>query len=327
MAFSQCNSISHTLRTQKGRNMITYIIGNLFESPAHVLVNTVNTVGVMGKGIAKDFKTIYPEMFKEYQKLCEEKKLTIGKLWLFKTPNKWILNFPTKTTWRLSSKIEYIESGLKTFVKNYVRQGITSISFPPLGCGNGELNWENQVRPLMERYLNKLPIDIFCYLYRRDPSIPEHKNITDIATWLRSEPESLGFTEVWRDLKQIIHSGVNLITLTNQKPFRVEVGFEGEDGICVYTEDRERFIPQEKLMELWSLIRNFGFSMERIMPGGLESFTDHLVTLFSKLPYCRPVKITADYSAFDREGSIGLQWLPQTTLVKKQRESILKVGT
>ncbi len=308
--------------------MITYIIGNLFESPAHVLVNTVNTVGGMGKGIAKDFKTIYPEMFKEYQKLCEEKKLTIGKLWLYKTPNKWILNFSTKTTWRLPSKIEYIESGLKTFVKSYAEHGITSISFPPLGCGNGELNWEKQVRPLMEKYLNKLPIDIFIYLYRRDPFTPEHKDITAIVTWLRSEPESLSFTEVWHDLTQIIKSGISLSTLTNQKLFRVEVGFEEkEEGIRLYIEDKEYFIPQEKLMELWSLIRNYGFSMKRIMPGGLEFFTDHLVALFSKLPYCRPVKITTDYSTFERDGSIGLQWLPKPASVKIHRESLLKVGT
>lgn len=306
--------------------MITYIIGNLFESPAHVLVNTVNTVGVMGKGIAKDFKTIYPEMFKEYQKLCEEKKFTIGKLWLYNTPNKWILNFPTKTTWRLPSKIEYIESGLKAFVKGYAKHGITSIAFPPLGCGNGELNWEKQVRPLMEKYLNKLPIDIFIYLYRRDPFTLEHKDITTIAAWLRSEPESLGFTEVWHDLTQVIKSGISLSTLTNQKPFRVVVSFEEEEGICLYIDDKEHFIPQEKLMELWSLIRNYGFSMERIMPGGLEPFTDHLVALFSKLPYCKPVKIGTDYSAFDRNGSIGLQWLPKSAPSKILKKSLLKVS-
>lgn len=307
--------------------MITYVIGNLFESPAHVLVNTVNTVGVMGKGIAKDFKTIYPEMFKEYQKLCEEKKLTVGTLWLYKTPNKWILNFPTKTTWRLPSKIEYIESGLKALVKGYAKHGITSIAFPPLGCGNGELNWEKQVRHLMEKYLNKLPIDIFIYLYRRDPFTPEHKDIITIATWLRSEPESLGFVEVWGDLKRIINSGITLQTLTDQKTFHVEVILEQEEGICFYIENNEYIIPQEKLMELWSQIRMYGFSMERIMPSGLEMLTDYLVALFSKLPYCKPVQITSDYPALTRRGNVGIQWLPKPASVKMHRESLLKVGT
>ncbi|MFH1549631.1 MAG: macro domain-containing protein, partial [Planctomycetota bacterium] len=176
--------------------MLTYVIGDLLKSPALALVNTVNTVGVMGKGIAKDFKKIYPKMFKEYQRLCETKKLTIGKLWLYKTPNKWILSFPTKTTWRKPSRIDYIKAGLEKFVSTYHKKGITSIAFPQLGCGNGELDWESQVQPLMEKYLKKLPIDVFVYAYaQKDPLIPEHRNINEIRTWLESEPESLGFEE------------------------------------------------------------------------------------------------------------------------------------
>ena len=77
--------------------MITYVDFSLFDSPAKVLVNTVNTVGVMGKGIAKEFKSIYPDMFDEYQQLCEDGALDIGKLWVYKTSHKWVLNFPTRT--------------------------------------------------------------------------------------------------------------------------------------------------------------------------------------------------------------------------------------
>lgn len=145
--------------------MITYVDGDLFTSPAKVLVNTVNTVGVMGKGIAYDFKRIYPEMFKLYQDFCENGTLEIGKLWLYKTPHKWILNFPTKTHWRGKSKVEYIEAGLKDFVDIYVSKGIESVSFPMLGCGNGGLDWDSQVRPLMENYLKSLPIDVRIHLY------------------------------------------------------------------------------------------------------------------------------------------------------------------
>ncbi len=133
--------------------MLIYVDGDLFLSPAHVLVNTVNTVGVMGKGIAKDFKFFFPEMFREYQSRCENNSIDIGKLFLFRTATKWILNFPTKKHWRNPSKTEYIEAGLKAFVAGYARTGITSIAFPRLGCGNGELDWEKQVRPLMEKHL------------------------------------------------------------------------------------------------------------------------------------------------------------------------------
>src|SRR5688572_26562315 len=99
--------------------MLTFVRGNLFESPAKVLVNTVNTVGVMGKGIALSFKQIYPEMFQRYVQLCESGQLDIGKLWLYKTPHKWILNFPTKKNWRAPSRLEYLEAGLRKFVATY----------------------------------------------------------------------------------------------------------------------------------------------------------------------------------------------------------------
>lgn len=84
--------------------MITYVKMDIFESPAQVIVNTVNTVGVMGKGIAKKYKVLYPEMFREYQKFCEMKLLEVGKLWIYKSENKWILNFPTKKTLAQSIK-------------------------------------------------------------------------------------------------------------------------------------------------------------------------------------------------------------------------------
>lgn len=177
--------------------VITYVVSDIFKSPARVLVNTVNTVGIMGKGIAKDFKTIYPEMFKRYKELCEMKMLIIGKLWLYKTDHKWILNFPTKVHWRNPSKIEHIEAGLKKFVSCYAEKGITSISFPMLGCGNGELDWDSEVRPLMEHYLNNLPIDIYIHLYRQDPFETEHRNIKKIKQGLRGEPESLAYSELW----------------------------------------------------------------------------------------------------------------------------------
>ena len=144
--------------------MITYLASDLLQNPAQVLVNAVNTVGVMGKGIALEFKRIYPDMFKEYQVLCKEGKFEVGQLWLYKTPQKWVLNFPTKRDWRDKSRIEYIEAGLKRFVEIYKPEGITSISFPRLGCGLGGLNWENEVHPLMESYLSLLPVEVFIHV-------------------------------------------------------------------------------------------------------------------------------------------------------------------
>lgn len=162
--------------SEEESSMIRYVEQNIFESPAQVIVNTVNTVVVMGKGIAKDFKKYYPEMFKEYQRYCEIGALEVGKLWLYKTPNKWVLNFPTKKHWRNPSRLDYIEFGLKKFVDTYKEKGIKSISFPQLGVGNGGLNWELQVKPLMEKYLANLPIDIFIHLYSNKNSKLEYED-------------------------------------------------------------------------------------------------------------------------------------------------------
>ncbi|MFZ0545628.1 MAG: macro domain-containing protein, partial [Candidatus Promineifilaceae bacterium] len=203
--------------------MILYVSGDLFQSPAQVLVNTVNTVGVMGKGIALDFKRLYPEMFEKYQKLCEAGKFSIGMLWLYKSPNKWILNFPTKKHWRQPSHIGYIEAGLKKFVDTYDKMGIHSIAFPPLGCGNGQLDFASQVRPLMEQYLRNLPIEVFIYADRYDPTLPEHKNPDEMRDWLRTEPTSLPFSEVWDDLSNLLDQQTLFETITNNNPFTARI--------------------------------------------------------------------------------------------------------
>ena len=109
--------------------MIEYLEGDIFNSPAQVIVNTVNTVGVMGKGLALSFKNRYPDMFERYKKVCEEGKLQNGNLMLFYYPDHWLLLFPTKENWRNPSKLEYIEKGLQKFVSTYVDKKSTRLHF------------------------------------------------------------------------------------------------------------------------------------------------------------------------------------------------------
>jgi len=143
--------------------MLKVKIGNIFDSSADVLVNTINCVGVMGKGIVKIFKGNYPLMFEEYKKKCELKQIKTGALYPYYEDGKVrILNFPTKEHWRSPSKLEYITNGLDWLIDNYKRLGIKSIAFPPLGCGNGGLDWAT-VGPIMFEKLNDLPIDIEVY--------------------------------------------------------------------------------------------------------------------------------------------------------------------
>jgi len=145
---------------------LKYMDGDILEAKTQVVVNTVNCEGVMGKGLALQFKKKYPEMFKEYKQKSQLGKIAIGQLHLYKeTPQYWILNFPTKNHWRQKSKLEYIEKGLVTFREKYEEWGITSIAFPRLGCQQGGLDWA-EVKPLMEKYLGDLPklkVQIFTY--------------------------------------------------------------------------------------------------------------------------------------------------------------------
>lgn len=127
--------------------------GNLLEEDAQALVNAVNCVGVMGKGIALQFKQAFPENFQQYKKACDAKEVQPGRMFTVPTGKlfnpKYIINFPTKRHWRDKSKIEDVQTGLKALVAEVQQLGITSIAIPALGCGNGGLDWL-EVKPLIE---------------------------------------------------------------------------------------------------------------------------------------------------------------------------------
>ena len=202
--------------------MIQYIQGNLFTSNAKVLVNTVNTVGVMGKGIAADFKKIYPKMFEEYKALCENGKLNIGELFLYKTSNKWVLNFPTKKHWKSPSTVEYIEKGLQKLIEQATKLQLTDIAMPKLGCGNGGLDWEKQVKPIVEKYLKKSPINVSIYDFDKD-IIPEHLKPKEIEEWLKSDPMTLTFSVFIEDLKSNIKDGlISKTVILNKTNYAVQ---------------------------------------------------------------------------------------------------------
>ena len=148
--------------------MITYSTGDLLRAPVEALVNTVNTVGVMGKGIALQFKEQYPLNLKEYIKACKEGSLVPGKLLVVREHTlekgeQLIINFPTKTDWKQKSSYEYIELGLQSLVDVIKKYNIKSIAIPPLGCGNGGLKWD-KVQLLMKQYLSNITgVDILIY--------------------------------------------------------------------------------------------------------------------------------------------------------------------
>lgn len=142
--------------------------GDLLKTPADALVNTVNTVGVMGKGIALQFKLAFPDNYAAYEAACKRGEVQIGKMFVFRREKnpRFIINFPTKKHWKGKSKIEDIESGLKALIQVVRKERIKSIAVPPLGCGNGGLDWA-EVRPLIEQAFVELP-DVEVQLFYPD---------------------------------------------------------------------------------------------------------------------------------------------------------------
>jgi O-acetyl-ADP-ribose deacetylase (regulator of RNase III) len=267
--------------------MIVYVQSDLFQSPAKVLVNAVNTVGVMGKGIAADFKRFYPRMFEQYVEMCRSKRLTVGGLHIFRTPHKTVLNFPTKKHWRDPSEIEYLEAGLQKFVSVYAEQGITSVSFPMLGTGEGGLNWEKDVRPLMEFYLDPLPF--IAYIHHFDDFT---RNTRTVGGWLNGLPQVVSFDKMWRDM-------LRLIKRKNQ--FQTEDGTDfavsqDKKALVLSTEDDHLFLSESLLSDFWAYIRGAGYSLPDNFPSGLEANAPFLVSLFSALDYIQPVQLSTNTS-------------------------------
>lgn len=149
---------------------VTFKQGDMFAKPADAIVNTVNCVGVMGKGVALEFKRRWPANFDEYKSLCDRKELRPGKVFVHHNSDmldrdswKFLINFPTKDHWKQKSKIDYIDEGLDDFLAQVGNLGIRSVVLPPLGCGNGGLDWED-VRSLIVRKLSSVDgVEFFVF--------------------------------------------------------------------------------------------------------------------------------------------------------------------
>lgn len=153
--------------------MFKYIVGDILESDAACLINTVNCEGFMGKGIAYQFKKKFPLNNKDYMAACRSKRLYIGTLHVFYEDGKTIINFPTKDRWREKSKIEYIHIGMKKLIEFLEENSISSVAIPPLGCGNGGLKW-SEVKPIILSYLTPLKDKIDFQIY--EPGIFKKSN-------------------------------------------------------------------------------------------------------------------------------------------------------
>jgi O-acetyl-ADP-ribose deacetylase (regulator of RNase III) len=255
--------------------MLSYSRQSILASNAQTVVNTVNTVGVMGKGLAAEFKARYPDMYKRYRALCRQGKLKIGMLWLWKGHTQWVLNFPTKVHWRNPSKLEYLESGLQKFVAEYDSRGIREISFPRLGCGNGGLQWE-LVKPLMEKYLRDLPIPIYIHDYEKDIGLPEHEEHIDFGCIDTFDH----FLEHLRAAASLEQPGSSLV---NWKDDQLIIG------------DLYDPLTREDLHDIYSRLLR-GPLTERQMPDTSTSGWSKLFELISRLPSVRSLRVEGEPS-------------------------------
>lgn len=289
--------------------MITYVYGDLFYSPARVLVNPVNTMGAMGAGLAYDFKRYFPEMFPIYQELCRTDQFEVGQLMLYKTPHKWVLNFPTKKHWRAEAKLEYLETGLQKFASSCAALNITSVSFPLLGTGSGNLPID-EVRPLMESYLGVLPITIFIHV------LPENRgeqrtNRTRLQSWLQQPPHEVSFDDFWKQVVHAVRKQAELTTLNDArikfqvtalpriKAGRVNIKITPETGQPI-------FIPETQLQDLWQYVRLAGYVLPQNLPCGLEAHAPYVVALLAALEVVQTVEL----APVNGEKVMGLQYIP-----------------
>jgi O-acetyl-ADP-ribose deacetylase (regulator of RNase III)/uncharacterized protein YwgA len=192
--------------------MIKVLIGDIFESKVKTIVNTVNCVGVMGKGIALEFKKRFPDMMKDYKAKCNQKHVKPGRPYFYHNLfGQSIVNFPTKNHWRAASRLEDVINGLDFFVDNYKSWGIESIAFPPLGCGNGGLDWE-VVGRVMYQKLAHLDIDVEMYApYGTKKTKLSHEYLSkDIAIDLHTKGhKNSKLKKEWVALLEVIHRLAN----------------------------------------------------------------------------------------------------------------------
>jgi len=195
--------------------MVETKVGDLFESEAQTLVNTVNSVGVMGKGIALEFKKRFPAMYEDYLRRCEAGEVKLGRPYLYKRPTSpWILNFPTKDHWRSVARLADIVAGLRYLVRHYREWGIESLAVPPLGCGFGGLEWR-VVGPTLYRHLKLLEIPVELYAPHGTPKKELQYDFLEADS--PREPTSTKIDPAWVAL-------VEILARIEQEPYHWPIG-------------------------------------------------------------------------------------------------------
>ena len=222
------------------------VSGNLFNTKAMAIVNTVNCVGAMGKGIALEFKLRYPDMFKEYQRICFRHILKPGQILPYKKSNPLILNFAIKDDWKDPSKVEWVEETLQKFVANYKKLDIKSVAFPWMGAMNGGIPIEI-IKDLTRKYLSNLD-DIDIEVYEFDPNVP-CPLYTTLKKIIRDDEFSISELEHLSEIKS--RYWIKIIEAVKDDRTK------SMDNLCHYEIEGKRIIGKTNIERLFHFLTKF----------------------------------------------------------------------
>ncbi|PKE62176.1 macro domain-containing protein [Macrococcoides caseolyticum] len=268
--------------------MINYTTGDIFNANTEIIVNTVNCEGVMGKGLAYQFKKRYPEMVKDYQQFCKDGHLRPGKVHYYEQSTPKIINFPTKDKWRQKSKISYIEDGLDALVDVLVSNNVKSIAIPPLGAGNGGLSWI-EVKKVIESKLNHLSNEIEIKVYEPTSNITslestpdvnvEHLTLLYIATHIKDykEHEINKIVAITNEIYEVNLFKSNLKELFNAIK-KLKKYYNTNDNNTLYKVIYDRLISKTSESTLNKKIQMINTAIEvyRKLDGNINEFTNRI---------------------------------------------------
>lgn len=266
--------------------MLITVETEVFLSPARVLVNPVNSAGVMSSGVPAEFKRFFPDAFSHYRSLCESGHLEPGRLFVYSGEFRSVVNLPVKRHWRSPATTEAIEAGLQKLANIWDEQGFHAIAMPRIA--EGELDWDTIVRPLIETYLAPLPIPVYLH---HAPSADPRRSIRQIDQLLNLPAQYVPLNKLWSDLGRIIRRTYGKFHTAEGEEFVASQ----ENGarfrrMSIRTEGDTQAISESALTDLWQMLNSARLVLPSQFPSGLEPLAPYLLPLMEKLEYVRVVQ-------------------------------------
>lgn len=267
--------------------MLITVETEIFHSPARVLVNPVNTAGVMSSGISAEFKRFFPDAFSRYRSLCEAGRIEPGRLFFYQADFRTVLHLPVKRHWRTASSAEIVESGLQKLAAVWADQGIHALAIPRFA--EGELDWDAVIRPMLEIYLGPLPIPVYLH---HQPMPDARRSIKQIDQSLNQPSQHVQFSRVWKDLGRIVRRTYGQFSTGNGRAFTAAYQDGTRYNRLVLTPDGEGSIgiSAASLSELWDTFQSARLLLPSQFPSGLEFAAPYLIPLLAKMEYVRVVR-------------------------------------